>query len=131
MGLVKNYDYDAVRKITCQDALEIAEDAERRNLVPTYIPMEGDENWLCFCCKCCCIPIEQFIACGKSMLPSDFVQFTDEDACIACGDCLPACQFSARILENDKLLIQEPRCLGCGVCIDDCPQDAISLISRI
>jgi Fe-S-cluster-containing hydrogenase component 2 len=44
------------------------------------------------------------------------------------GACLERCVFHAIAEENGNFLVNEELCMGCGVCHPACPVDAISLI---
>lgn len=47
------------------------------------------------------------------------------DACIACGACLPECPVDA-ISEGDVYKIDPDTCIDCGACVPACPSDAIA-----
>ena len=57
-----------------------------------------------------------------------FVAVIDEDWCIGCTLCLPACPTDA-ILGSNKMMhtVIEKYCTGCELCIPVCPVDCISL----
>lgn len=46
------------------------------------------------------------------------------DACIACGTCVPECPVDA-ISEGDPYVIDADECIDCGACAEVCPTDAI------
>ena len=123
-----NSQKEGVVRISVKQALEITEEAERLNLVPSVGEMKAEERFYCFCCGCCCGPLNKFLQSGEGLVHSDFMQFTDEDLCAGCGDCVEACQLSARKLLDDELIVDESLCVGCGVCQDDCSSGAISMI---
>jgi len=52
----------------------------------------------------------------------------NEDKCISCGKCEPACHFDA-ISDINK--INPIKCEGCGVCDLVCPVDAIDMVETI
>ncbi len=58
------------------------------------------------------------------------VAIIDEQWCIGCTLCLPACPTDA-ILGSNKMMhtVIEPYCTGCELCISVCPVDCISLES--
>lgn len=130
MGLKKSYEFEGADNISKAEAHAIVAEAEESHLVPTYIESDNGEGWFCFCCGCCCIPIRQFLFDGQGTIANDVIEFTDNDLCSACGDCVDVCQFGARSLTNDEIQIDERLCLGCGVCVDVCSTEAISLIIR-
>ena len=47
------------------------------------------------------------------------------DACVACGTCIPECPVDA-ITEGDPIyIIDADKCTDCGACAQVCPSDAI------
>ena len=60
---------------------------------------------------------------------SPFLAVVDPKECVGCGDCLPACQFSALTLAK-KLVFDNLRCVGCGLCTVNCPTVALKLQRR-
>ena len=56
------------------------------------------------------------------------VAVIDEQWCIGCTLCLPACPTDA-ILGSNKMMhtVIEPHCTGCELCVAACPVDCISL----
>ena len=56
------------------------------------------------------------------------VAVIDENWCIGCTLCLPACPTDA-ILGSNKLMhtVIEPHCTGCELCLPVCPVDCISM----
>lgn len=131
MGLVKSCEIEGTQRISYNEALKIAAEAEERNLVPTYFEIQDDEGWLCFCCGCCCIPIRQFLKNGENAVQGDYIEYTEFEVCTACGDCVEACQFSARGIVDDELMVDKELCMGCGVCVDDCQYGVISMELRV
>jgi Fe-S-cluster-containing hydrogenase component 2 len=59
-----------------------------------------------------------------------FMRETDEDECIACGECAEICPVDALKLENDVTVVDEEWCIGCGVCTTVCPTAAIRMNQR-
>ena len=53
----------------------------------------------------------------------------DEDNCVGCSKCLPACPVDAIIgtLQHTHTIISQ-ECIGCGLCLDPCPMDCIELL---
>ncbi len=52
----------------------------------------------------------------------------DAEVCIACGECEPACEESAIVLEDGALVsINEELCVNCGACARVCPNSAIGV----
>lgn len=66
---------------------------------------------------------ERFSFGGEHVYPAGF---RINDACSACGACLPACPFGA-ITEGNPYVIDPSRCDECGSCYAVCPSSAIEL----
>lgn len=68
---------------------------------------------------------------SKGVLETDpQIAAVDVEACIGCGDCVPACPFGAiEIDEGKKAIINPTLCKGCGMCTPVCPTDAIDLVA--
>ncbi len=47
-----------------------------------------------------------------------------DETCIACGSCIPECQYDA-ISEGDIYVIDPELCTDCGDCVEVCPTDSI------
>ena len=48
--------------------------------------------------------------------------------CIACGQCVSACKFSAIAINADGVAqVDEERCAACGACVRACPQKIIRI----
>jgi electron transport complex protein RnfB len=56
------------------------------------------------------------------------VALIDEDRCIGCARCLPACPVDA-IVGAPRLMhtVIEEQCTGCGLCLPPCPVDCIAM----
>jgi heterodisulfide reductase subunit A-like polyferredoxin len=52
----------------------------------------------------------------------------DEALCIACGNCIEICQFSAISLVDYHSSIEPEACMGCGICVNQCEQGALTLV---
>ena len=77
---------------------------------------------------------------GRAVLPLDpacgseadsGVAFIEQDACIGCARCLPACPVDAIIGAQRYLhTVLERACNGCELCIASCPVDCIVMRPR-
>ena len=68
-------------------------------------------------------------ACGSDADPG--VAWIDQDACIGCARCLPACPVDAIIGARRHLhTVFERACTGCELCIVSCPVDCIVMRPR-
>ena len=55
----------------------------------------------------------------------------DEQACIGCTKCLPACPVDAIIGAQKQVhIVLADVCTGCGLCVPPCPVDCISFVSE-
>ena len=49
----------------------------------------------------------------------------NQETCINCGACEPACPVQAISEKNDKRAIDD-KCIDCGACVPTCPVTAIA-----
>ncbi|WP_077368619.1 nucleotide-binding protein [Anaerosalibacter sp. Marseille-P3206] len=54
----------------------------------------------------------------------------DDEKCVACGECVKACQFNALAKVRDKIFLFEKLCHSCGACEIACKYDAIKYDKR-
>ena len=54
----------------------------------------------------------------------------DDKKCVACGECVKACQFNALAKVKDKIIVFEKLCHSCGACEIACKYDAITYNKR-
>jgi heterodisulfide reductase subunit A len=60
---------------------------------------------------------------------SPTVAVVDPDECVACGDCIPVCPYTAIGRGPDeKAQINAALCQGCGTCVATCPSGAITAL---
>ena len=93
-----------------------------------HSPYEN-EYVICNCCTCGCVPYMLNRDLGQHaypLLPGAYVAQTDLNRCTGRGDCVAACPFGVRALEDGKPYLVAP-CLGCGRCADVCPEGAIEM----
>jgi H+/Na+-translocating ferredoxin:NAD+ oxidoreductase subunit B len=120
-----------IKALTHDEALQTLKRAADAGLVHSVSNNQKDLWYICNCCTCSCGILRGMAEMGIAnvVARSAFVNRVDEDICIACGECIPACQFNALTLD-DILQINEIRCVGCGLCVPVCPMDALSLVRR-
>jgi ferredoxin len=93
-----------------------------------HAPYEN-EYVICNCCTCGCVPYMLNRDLGQHVYPllrGAYVAKTDLSRCTGRGDCVTACPFGVRALEDGKARLVAP-CLGCGRCADVCPEGAIEM----
>jgi len=73
--------------------------------------------------------ITQFGQDKQKFMNAVFESIIDEEACIACGNCLERCPVKAITIE-DIAIVNRDLCLGCGLCASVCQEEAISLKLR-
>ncbi len=121
----------AVRALTRQEARTVLKKAAQAGLVHTVTNSQSGVWYICNCCTCSCGVLRGLADLGVAnvVARSAFVNVVDEERCLGCENCLPACQFDA--LTVDLVVhVNETRCVGCGVCVLVCPEEALSLAQR-
>ncbi len=65
--------------------------------------------------------------CGEASAP--LVALIDEESCIGCAKCLPACPTDAIIGARKRMhTVISADCTGCELCLPPCPVDCISMV---
>jgi len=122
------------RKVSAQEAIAVALEAEESGLIPTIANRPDIEtlDFICFCCPCCCQtidPASRADAMDKILAPSRFSARLDLEKCDGCGKCKKVCGVGAIEMEemigfDEPMPILDPqKCLGCGVCVTRCSQE--------
>jgi len=120
-----------IKALTQEEALATLQRAAQAGLVHSVTNSQRDMSYICNCCTCSCGILRGLAELGiaNAVARSAFVNKVDESLCMACEDCISACQFGALSM-SDIVVIDESRCVGCGVCVVVCPEGALSLERR-
>ncbi|MFW9948898.1 MAG: ATP-binding protein [Candidatus Thorarchaeota archaeon] len=119
------------RKITSEEAIKIIKETDEAGLVHAGANSKHLSN-ICNCCPCCCVSMKgmtQFGLDKQKFMNALFESMIDEEACIACGNCVERCPVEAITIE-DIAKVNRNLCLGCGLCASVCQEEAISLKPR-
>lgn len=125
----------AGRKLSVEEAIAIADEAEEAGLIHTW-PFPPNFFEICNCCRDCCNIFDGGIYYGtidRILEKSRFRAQIDQDMCTGCEDCVARCFFGAiKMVEfgSDKKLkatLDLEKCFGCGLCVVDCSVEAITL----
>ena len=121
------------KEITHAEALEALKKADREGMVH-FADNTGEEmKHICNCCGCACWNVRPI---RKRQIPRDlimatyFLRETDEDECIACGNCVEICPVAAVKIEDGVARVDQQWCIGCGVCVPRCSTGAIKLVEK-
>jgi len=124
-------------EITVDEALRVLEETHEAGLVHLAYTQKKDSelidfDYVCSCCTCCCGILGAVLRYGLAphLLKSDTVELTDPEKCTLCGVCVDRCQFGAREIVNDSMVVDSDLCLGCGLCVSTCPTNAITLVDK-
>ncbi|MDD2716828.1 MAG: hypothetical protein PHW04_13120 [Candidatus Wallbacteria bacterium] len=118
------------RAVKLADALELVSYAREKHLVarPCWsLDVEGKMAGICFCCPDCC---RFFTLNDKPCQKGAFIESTEIDNCLHCGQCVEICYFGARKLDHGRLAIDRECCFGCGLCAAPCPVGCITMAKR-
>ncbi len=124
-------DRSGVRALTLEQARQTLQRAAQAGLVHSVSNSQEGITYICNCCTCSCGILRGMAEMGIAnvVARSDYVNQVYQDLCIACGECVPYCQFGALELA-ETVVVNTVRCVGCGVCVLACPEDALGLILR-
>ena len=127
----------AGRKLSVEEAIALADDAEEAGLIHTW-PFAVSPNLreICNCCRDCCMlfdPGFQFGTITQVLEKSRFRAQVDKDLCTGCQDCVERCFFGAIEMAKSppgkklKAAIDPEKCFGCGVCVVACEPAALTM----
>jgi MinD superfamily P-loop ATPase len=67
--------------------------------------------------------------CFENFKRSGYIVDTEPGKCTLCSECVDICFFGARLIEHEKLILNENLCFGCERCITYCKFDAIKSLT--
>jgi hypothetical protein len=87
------------RDLSIEEASRVLQQANERSLV--HLTVYNPDQYVyavCSCCPCCCHDLQFLKVYGRGDLiaHSEYVAWTDMQACTHCGDCIERCVFGAR-----------------------------------
>ncbi len=120
-----------VRALDRQGALATLRRSAEAGLVHSVSNNQRGTWYICNCCTCSCGILRGIADLGiaNTVARSVFVNQVNEELCIACGDCVDACQFGALSLDV-VAQVDQTKCVGCGICVFKCEYKALLLIRR-
>lgn len=128
---------DLYRRLTREEALELAEDFDRHGFIHQIygFPVREDAAFvLCNCAREACIPLRAQRERGyPAFRKGRSLAVADADACLGteeCGACIARCPFGARVDRHGKAFVGGDDCYGCGVCAATCRGGATRLERR-
>ena len=125
------------RKLTPDEAIAIAIEAEREGLIHTW-PIRASQqlNEICNCCRECCVIFDgglRYNNVEKTLEKSRFRAVVDDELCTGCEECVDRCFFGAIEMihitsKESKAVIDQDKCFGCGLCVIACDFDALTMV---
>jgi len=123
----------AIRPISVDEGIDILSQTEREGLVHVTSNHQGETEFICNCCRCCCVLMRSIteLAIPFGVAPSAFWMTVDQDTCNGCQDCIERCPVGALEMEKVaghkklKAAVNYDLCLGCGVCSFVCEAEAM------
>lgn len=112
------------RSVTQEECLEVAEMAHKRRLIASIEScIQPYQNNLCFCCPCCCMPLNLKTTYGVPFVDyhGPYLPHFSSEGCENCGECVKACPVGALSMDSSRHNIDLEKCLGCGICESACP----------
>jgi Na+-translocating ferredoxin:NAD+ oxidoreductase RNF subunit RnfB len=119
------------RRISQQEALEIARQNEQEALV--LMPANAQEpNFLCACCSDCCgmLSLMKNFPKPADVVASNYYARVDASLCAGCAICVDRCPLEALSRQNGHSTVDLNRCIGCGLCVPTCPENAMQLVMK-
>ena len=119
------------RKISQEEALEIARESEEEGLV--LMPSnEQEAQFMCACCGDCCqmLGMMKMFPRPADVVASNFYAQVDAELCDGTGICVERCPLDAVNIVEGAATVDLARCIGCGLCVTTCPENALSLVGK-
>ena len=127
----------ASRRISAEEAIAIAGEAEEAGLIHTWASgVQRRLTSICNCCRDCCDVFALGMKLGnieQILEKSRFRANVDQELCSGCQDCVEGCFFEAIEMKKSppskklKATIDEGKCFGCGLCAVACEPQTISM----
>ena len=121
------------RNVSRDEALALADLAEREGLVHCTYNLRRESMFVCNCCSCCCGFLRGVRDFGAQhlLLNSNYLALISGEACIACDACADGrCPMGAISKSDGTYAVEAEQCIGCGACTVVCPTNAITLVLR-
>jgi len=127
----------ASRRISAEEAIAIAGEAEEAGLIHTWASgLQQRLTAICNCCRECCDIFAIGIEVGnieQVLQKSRFRAEVDQELCTGCQDCVERCFFEAIDMKRTppskklKATIDKEKCFGCGLCAIVCEPEALTM----
>jgi len=127
----------ASRRISAEEAIAIAGEAEEAGLIHTWASgIQRRLTAICNCCRECCDIFAIGIKVGnveQVLKKSRFRAEVDQELCTGCQDCVERCFFEAIEMKQAppskklKVTIDKGKCFGCGLCAIVCEPEALTM----
>ncbi len=127
-------DAGLAKEISHEEAVQVLKKAQAEGLVHFADNTGEDMKHICNCCGDACWnvgPIRRRQVPRDALLATYFLRETNEEKCIACGECVKICPVAAVELEDGVSKVDLDWCIGCGVCVPRCSTDAIRLVGKL
>lgn len=124
------------RQISRKEAMDTLEKCTKLGLVQIGDNVQGEVDWICNCCSCCCDALGAYKKLGYNPnISTNFLAKHLPEKCLQCGECLKRCPVDAIKFKKSReseyeIKINLDRCIGCGVCTRFCPAGALILERR-
>ena len=135
------------REISKGEMLDRLARSRELGLVLSADNVQRRVSFICHCCACCCNVLQGIsrFGCPHTIVTSNFIARSAEDACNGCGKCAKACPIDAIEMvpmappsggngagnrKKKSPQVDQEFCMGCGVCALACSTGAMKLDER-